>query len=237
MTRLNRSQIAALLNLIGAFYLAAFSGPSQATEIGHLDESLGQLIAQHELKPIYADIQVSPEQAALGQALFFDMELSGSRDVACATCHHPNHNAGDDLSLSIGVGGSGLGYGRTLGTTRRLVPRNAPEIFNRGNTAWRTMNWDGRVEITPDGRRVSPADDKLPEALESVLAIQAMFPLTSRDEMRGRKGDSDRLGEPNRIAAVDDRDFEGMWKTVMSRILAIPEYADWFARVYPNVLP
>src|SRR5688500_2490497 len=31
----------------------------------------------------------SAELIALGRALFFDKELSGNRNIACATCHHP----------------------------------------------------------------------------------------------------------------------------------------------------
>src|SRR5262249_50069268 len=43
----------------------------------------------------------------LGQALYFDKILSGNRDTACATCHHPALFTDDALSLSIGTGGTG----------------------------------------------------------------------------------------------------------------------------------
>lgn len=218
------------------FGLAAMAQASEQAA-GHdpLDVQLSAVIAQQGLVPIHSETVANDELVALGRALFFDKILSGSRDIACATCHHPKHHAGDDLSLSIGVGGSGLGYRRSLGEARRLIPRNAPEIFNRGNAQWRTMFWDGRVEIHPDGSRISPAREKLPAMLDNVVAMQAMFPVTSRNEMRGRKGDLDIDGQPNPVAAVADHDFETMWDTVMTRILAIPEYARWFKRVYPEV--
>ncbi|APD88269.1 hypothetical protein BM527_16425 [Alteromonas sp. Mex14] len=178
----------------------------------------------------------SNEKVNLGQLLFFDKVLSGSQDIACATCHHPTSHSGDDLSLSIGVGGRGVGYSRVLGETRRLIPRNAPEIFNRGAPEWRTMFWDGRVEITDDGYKRSPANEKLPiELLDNVLAMQAMFPVTSRQEMRGRKSDLDITGKPNMLAAIGDTDFEEMWARVMERVTAIPEYVELFKRVYPDV--
>lgn len=199
-----------------------------------LDAQLQALIKQHQLKPIATDLQVSPEQVELGQLLFFDKILSGSQDIACATCHHPRHHSGDDLSLSIGLGGEGLGGTRKLGQSHTLITRNAPEIFNRGNSSWRSMFWDGRVEILADGKRRSPADDKLPDNLDNVLAMQAMFPVTSPDEMRGRKGDLDIAGYPNTLAAMGNEDFESIWGTIMRRILSIPEYVDGFRRTYPD---
>jgi cytochrome c peroxidase len=67
---------------------------------------------------------------ALGEALFFDKELSGNRDIACATCHHPWLHGGDGLSLPVGTGGEGLGPDRYLGEGRQYVPRHSPEIEN-----------------------------------------------------------------------------------------------------------
>ena len=197
---------------------------------------LTQLIKVNKATSVWKNEHQSAEKIKLGQLLFFDKILSGSQDISCATCHHPTTNSGDDLSLSIGVGGQGIGYSRELGETRRLIPRNAPEIFNRGASEWRTMFWDGRVEITPDGKMLSPADDKLPsDLLENVVAMQAMFPVTSRQEMRGRKGDVDIEGKPNTLAAIGDTDFEEMWARVMARIVAIPKYVELFKQAYPEV--
>ena len=47
---------------------------------------------------------VNPDEAALGQLLFYDPILSGNRAVACATCHHPALGTGDGLALGIGDG-------------------------------------------------------------------------------------------------------------------------------------
>ena len=205
-------------------------------EASLLDVELSRLIDAYEITSIHSPKTQNQEKIKLGQLLFFDKVLSGSRDIACATCHHPTTHSGDDLSLSIGVGGHGLGYTRVLGDTRRLIPRNAPEIFNRGAPQWHSMFWDGRVEIAPDGERISPADEKLPvELLENVVAIQAMFPVTSRQEMRGRKGDLDISGKPNTLAAMGDMDFEDIWARVIDGIVDIPEYAEMFKEVYPEV--
>lgn len=62
-----------------------------------------------------------------------------------------------------------------------------------------------------------------------------MFPVTSRDEMRGAAGDLDVFGEPNELALVDDYDLPGIWRGIMKRLLAILEYRDMFAEAYPEV--
>ena len=209
---------------------------TSSAAISSTDTQLLRLMKADKISALYTNKSQNAEKVKLGQLLFFDKVLSGSQDIACATCHHPTSHSGDDLSLSIGVGGRGVGYSRVLGETRRLIPRNAPEIFNRGAPEWRTMFWDGRVEITDDGYKRSPANEKLPtELLDNVVAMQAMFPVTSRQEMRGRKSDLDITGKPNMLAAIGDTDFEEMWARVMERVTAIPEYVELFKRVYPDV--
>jgi cytochrome c peroxidase len=165
----------------------------------------------------------------LGQALFFDRELSGNRDIACATCHHPLLATGDALSLPIGAGAvvpGALGPFREKGADREFVPRNAPEIFNRGSILWFSQFWDSRV--VENGRRGydSPAGKDLPRGLPNVLAVQAMFPVTSRDEMRGSTSDN------NELAAIQDSDFRGIWQALTNRLLAIPEYRMLFRDAY-----
>lgn len=184
-------------------------------------------------------ITVAEQPAALtelGEVLFFDKELSGNRDISCASCHHPALASGDGLSLPIGTGGVGLGPDRILALDRDLVPRNSPEIFNRGSDHWDTMFWDGRVMETPSGL-VSPAGDSLPESLSSVLAVQAMFPPTSRDEMRGAIGDTAVDGRPNELALIDDGDLTGIWDGIIARLLHIPEYVEMFDAAFPAVAP
>ncbi len=210
---------------------------TQANQAQQLDQQLNAIIQQQNLTPLDPGPAQDPAQVALGQALFFDKELSGPRDIACATCHHPLLNSGDDISLSIGVGGTGLGYERVRSERHPFIPRNAPEIFNRGVTEWHTFFWDGRVQTLLDGFIENPADEDLPPGLTNIVAIQAMFPVTSRDEMRGRRNDVDVNGQLNELAALRDDNFEEMWDKLMVRLLAIPEYAEQFAAVYPDVPP
>lgn len=135
-------------------------------------------------------------RVALGNFLFFDKELSGNRNISCATCHHPLADTGDGLSLPVGEGGHGLGVTRDTGTgadeIHERVPRNAPPIFNLGAREFERIFHDGRVEVDPShpsGFR-NPAGNDLPLGLDSALAVQAMFPVQSATEMAGQSGEN-----------------------------------------------
>jgi len=207
------------------------------------DTKLVYLMDQANVKPPTNPEQPTPELVKLGEALFWDPELSGNRDVACATCHHSNLGTGDNLSVSIGTNGSGLGELRDMGTARELVPRNATPLFNLGYTEWTTLFWDGRVQTdtstslstSPSTGFHTPASDRLPDGLDSVLAAQAMFPVTSRDEMRGYRGEVDIFGQPNELSAFVDYKSQSIWNALMARILAIPDYVELFKVAYPDV--
>ena len=205
---------------------------------GSYDEQLQTLIAARQIEPL-APIPVQNEALVnLGRNLYFDNILSGNKDVSCATCHLPEFGTGDGLPLPIGTGGmNGVGPERLLGNGRSLVPRNAPDVFNRGAVEWHTMFWDGRVAISPRGYYKTPENDDLPGDLSSLLAVQAMFPVTSVDEMRGQPGDVTVTGEPNELAIIPAEDTRAMWSGLMARLLSIPEYEALFATAYPDIPP
>ncbi|MFK7986230.1 MAG: cytochrome-c peroxidase [Sandaracinaceae bacterium] len=73
---------------------------------------------------------VDVARVALGQALFFDPRLSGTGDVACATCHRPDHGGAEPRATSVGAGG-------------RTGSRNAPSVFNASLKV--AQFWDGRA--------------------------------------------------------------------------------------------
>jgi cytochrome c peroxidase len=98
------------------------------------------------------------------------------------------------------------------------------------------MFWDNRASGSPQQGFLSPAGNMLPPGLDSVLAVQAMFPPTSADEMRGRPGNVDKFGQPNMVGSLGEYDFPGIWDYLMERLLAIPEYVDLFRKAYPSVL-
>ncbi|MFK8001722.1 MAG: cytochrome-c peroxidase, partial [Polyangiales bacterium] len=176
-------------------------------------------------QPVAAAPGVGDALFALGEALFFDKILSGNRDVACATCHLPSQGTDDDRALSLGVGGSGVGASRSGG---QVIPRNSPALFNLHE--YRTMFWDSRVELR-DGGIATPAgllDADMEQVMEfGVVSAQALFPVTSREEMRGEVGD-------NELAALADDDFRCIWSALMRRLEDVPEYVTMFEAAYPE---
>jgi len=128
----------------------------------------------------------------------------------------------DGVSLSIGVGGMGLGPDRTLGSGREFIARNATDLFNRGSPEWTTMFWDNRVNGTPEIGFHSPAVGQLPPGLDSILAAQALFPVASDEEMRGEPGDRDVFGNPNELANIIEEDLKN-------------KIQDWMKKYYKKV--
>ena len=201
-----------------------------------LDRDLGLLLSEIETVQPEELPTYDPAMVELGQALFWDPLLGGNRDAACVTCHHPALGTGDGLPLAIGTGATGLGPDyRHLGIDREFVPRNATEIYNRNLPGWTTMFWDIRVFAVDGVHFGSPAAYRLPLGLDNVVAVQAMFPVTSRDEMMGDRGNEDIFGVKNEIAAQDERYVERIWDGLMVRILDVPAYTEMFAEVFPAV--
>ena len=200
-----------------------------------LDARLRQAISPWGVVPILPVNAPDPALASLGKMLFFDKVLSGNRDVACASCHSPAAHTGDDGSLAVGTGATITGGVRTLGSGRQFTPRNAPPLFSVGLKPF-YMFWDGRVneELGP-GRFNTPLGSALPPGVTSLLAAQAMIPVTNRVEMRGNAGDRDVFGNVNELAQPADAQVAEIWKAVMHRVLAIPAYAQMFAIAYPSV--
>ncbi|NDV00657.1 cytochrome-c peroxidase [Pseudoroseicyclus tamaricis] len=180
---------------------------------------------------------VDPAEAALGQLLFYDPVLSGGREVACATCHHPAFGTSDGLSLGLGDGGIGLGPARLAdpdNPPEERVPRNAQGLWNVSALQYRTMFMDGRVEIDEGhahGMR-TPLEDEMLEGLTSMLSTQAMFPVVSPDEMAGHYQESE-VSQAVRMGILTGEG--GAWDLLARRVAAIPAYAERFREVYPQV--
>ncbi|CAG5073004.1 Cytochrome c551 peroxidase [Dyadobacter sp. CECT 9623] len=148
----------------------------------------------------------SPEKVKLGRLLFFDPILSGSKDVACATCHQPEFSYAEFLETSIGVGGMGRGSKRFFLDPNDIpfVKRNSQSILNVAFNGIRNgetyhpdsaaMFWDLRTKG---------------------LEEQALFPIRTFEEMRGHGYEEDKV--------VDD---------IVKRIKAIPEYRSLFAAAF-----
>ncbi|MFO1452194.1 MAG: cytochrome c peroxidase [Opitutaceae bacterium] len=108
------------------------------------------------------------EKAELGKLLFFDPRLSGSGEMACASCHDPDLSWADGRTTSFG-------HGRTQ------LKRNAPTLLNVGHVT--SLFWDGRaasleqqateVVMNQDEMRNSPV--RVAERLGAVPAYPGLF--------------------------------------------------------------
>jgi cytochrome c peroxidase len=201
-----------------------------------LDEQLAELLAAQRVPvvPLEPSPAQDPARVALGEALFFDPLLSGNKDIACATCHHPAFGTSDGLPLSLGTGAVGLGPQRAEGDHPPFVPRHAPALFNVGDPSFTRMFWDGRVEVDARGVLLTPVGDALLPGLDSPLAAQAMFPVLDRLEMRGEPGDMTVLGETNELAPIADDEAEAIWAAIMTRLLEEDGYVALFSAAYPD---
>jgi cytochrome c peroxidase len=125
----------------------------------------------------------------LGRLLFWDPILSGNKDVACATCHHPDFAYADGRDLSLGAGAVGLGPARRDVSNGRIpvVKRNSPTVLNtvfnglgRGRGR-RRLAFDETALTSVDQAQAPMLWDNRIRSLEA----QALEPLKAREEMRG----------------------------------------------------
>ncbi|MCW5515789.1 cytochrome-c peroxidase [Muriicola sp. Z0-33] len=153
----------------------------------------------------------SADKIALGRLLFFDPILSGNKDVACASCHHPSNGYAEFLDLSMGPNAKGFGSKRKFNTPNDIpfVKRNAQTIINtafngmdargRYNPQLATMFWDDRAKS---------------------LEKQALEPIKAFEEMRGHG-----FAE------------EEILSVIMDRLKKISEYQQLFTAAFPSADP
>jgi cytochrome c peroxidase len=203
---------------------------SSASSIEDLAAEVRTLAAGRGIGPLARPAPVRPELVRLGQALAFDKELSGNRDISCMTCHLPAFGTGDGRSLSIGQGATGIGPGR-VHPNGLFIPRNAPALFNL--QALQPLFWDGRVVVDAGGHFLTPARQRVnPRITGSFefgsLSALPLFPVLSREEMRAEGG--------NELARVSDKQTQQIWRLLMARLGRIREYRRMFEAAYPGTV-
>ncbi len=176
----------------------------------------------------------NPRWAEIGQLLFYDPILSGNQNISCGTCHNHDLGGSDGMSLGIGEGGAGVGPQRSAGVgsdrIHKRIPRNAPALWNVGAKAVTTLFQDGRVgpsDIYDNGFN-TPAGEWLPDGLDGILAVQALFPLTAQFEMAGDPVE-------NQVAGAAYDRLDAVWPILTKRVRTIPEYADMFIAAFDDI--
>lgn len=186
----------------------------------------------------------------LGQMLFFDPVMGGPNNTTCATCHVRSKGSVDGLPMAVGIGSSGVGEQRLQSPEAFVIPRNVLPFFNRGESDFTALFWDGRVQLGENGNFESPMGNKLPKGFENLLAVAASFPQVEPDEMLGR---SVRRGGENQATyhadlvdmTVDPDNFQertlNVYSNLVKRLLGTSaastpmqsEYRKLFQSAYP----
>ena len=103
------------------------------------------------------DNKLTPERIELGKLLYFDVRLSSSEKISCASCHHPKQGWSDLVPTPKAVGHEGA-----------VGPRNSPVVLN---TAYQNRQfWDGRAR-TLEEQALGPieADVEMNMSLDELI--------------------------------------------------------------------
>ncbi len=193
-------------------YLVSCRGPEpKSTYIDLIPKTEPLITALPHDVPSPTDNPTTEAKVALGKLLFYDPILSGSKDVACVTCHHPDMGYAEFLDISIGTNAIGLGSKRKFNTSNTIpfVKRNAQTILNSA------FNGIGSHQ------KYSPEDapmfwDDRAKSLEK----QALEPIKALEEMRGV------------IFSEED-----ILAEVVERLQKIPEYQALFKSAFGEKSP
>lgn len=196
--------------------------------------------SNHGIEPAQGTdyLSASEEKIQLGQALFFDKELSGNRNISCATCHSPVIATVDGLSTNIGTGGEGLGVLRNAGAyppgardPLARGARNMTPLFNLGHRQFTRLFWDGRLEVNEDRPQGfdSPAGENLPHGFSTPLGALSIFAQTDTQEMLGQPGTNEMAD-----AAAGGAHLP-VWEALLNRLRNIPGYVELFSKAYKDV--
>ena len=150
----------------------------------------------------------SEEKTNLGRLLFFDPILSGDKDIACVSCHHPSNGYAEFRDISIGTNGKGLGLTRVFKKPNEIpfVKRNAHTVLNTA--------FNG---ITPSNNYNPEKSPMFWDSRVNSLEAQAIEPIKAMEEMRG-------LNYTEESILVE----------VVKRLKGIPEYQELFKNVFEN---
>lgn len=196
-------------------------------------EILEKYIQRFKLK----GVTTPPKREALyelGLKLFHDKNLSGNGNISCQSCHSLKGYSGDTLPLGVGEGAEGVAELR-FQKNGLILPRHTPAIYNLGYPAIKSLFWDGRVSKdrngywqTPESKLngSSPELKDVAKTLDSLLAMQALFPLANPAEMLGKKST---LTKIEAWELVLKKIFEGPSKAIYQKLFksAFPEQTEF----------
>lgn len=177
------------------------------------DSALDIQIRQFQIEALEGPAPKRVELYNAGAHLFHNKILSGNNNTACVSCHSPQGFSADSLPLGLGEGAEGFGKKRTQ-VRGKILPRHTPHLFNVGSERITNYFWDARVRkdfrgwwITPEPsiNGANPRLKEIAKTFDSLLSVQAVFPIANPDEM---------LGQGSTLSTTE------AWEAVTKKILA-----------------
>lgn len=115
-----------------------------------------------------AENPMTKEKVLLGRILFFDPRVSGTGEMACASCHDPDLGWADGRTVSFGL-------------HRLALKRNSPSILNAAYAA--TLFWDGRAgsledqaeQVLQNPQEMGGSEELIQERLGAIPEYRAAF--------------------------------------------------------------
>ena len=125
--------------------------------------------------PVPPNNPQTPDKVRLGEALFFDPNLSACGTISCASCHTPEIGFSDEQQISDGCAGA---TGR----------RNSNTVYNTAYSSH--MFWDGRVQ-TLEEQALGPVVDgaEMGNTWDNVLSYlnTGIHPVSKKEFPEARK--------------------------------------------------
>ena len=115
---------------------------------------------------------------ALGEALFFDVNLSANRTQSCATCHDPDHAFVDvretDAGLAFSLGDDGASLGDRNAPTLTYAALTPPFQINDMDFHMGGQFWDGRAHdlAQAGGPPLNPIEMGMPDKASVVARLR-----------------------------------------------------------------
>lgn len=239
--RLRLAAVLLFLGCAGAADLAAQGGPPPPPPFAPLPAA----------PPIPAANPQSPAKVALGQALFWDEQLSKTGTVACGTCHMPRaggtdqrtrapnpasvhpgadqvFNTPDDIVGSMGVpahAASGVyQFDPLFGMAPQVGTRQSQTAVNGGFPT--TLFWDGRA----GGAFLDPDTQQTLIPAGGALENQALGPVVNRVEMAHAGGTLADMTQ--RIASLSPLKLSPQVPQALSDWIAGRSYPQLFEEVF-----
>jgi cytochrome c peroxidase len=193
------------------------------------DSALNQYIKDFQFGPLGKP--TNPLRQALfkaGEQLFHNPILSGQQNITCFDCHSAQGFTADGLPLGVGEGAQGSGKLR-FQNQGQILKRNVQPLFNMGLAGVDSFFWDNRVTSdfakhweTPEPQinGVNPPLAQIASTFDSLLAVQAVFPIANHSEM---------LGKDSKLSNVE------AWTMIMERVNQSEVFRKLLQAAYPNV--